>query len=70
MAGQVMYPGSARPHLLVQPTETPPCEGCTAEAHEEKADGGLWEHPYLWLGLIVLGMLVTAAYFVARIGGL
>ncbi|MFD4688371.1 hypothetical protein ACFWO0_37550, partial [Streptomyces sp. NPDC058461] len=33
---------------LVPPTETPPVEGSVAEAHQERADGGVWEHPGLW----------------------
>ncbi|MGW2825708.1 DUF6480 family protein [Streptomyces sp. NPDC001443] len=52
---------------LHRPTETPPVEGSTAEAHPERPDGGIWEHPYLWLGLIVLGALLFAAFFIARI---
>ncbi|MEU9977998.1 DUF6480 family protein [Streptomyces sp. NPDC051014] len=52
---------------LVPPGETPPAEGCTAEAHEERADGGAWEHPGLWLGLILIGVAIVAAYFIARV---
>ncbi|MFF8941716.1 DUF6480 family protein [Streptomyces sp. NPDC014864] len=52
---------------LRRPGETPPGEGCTAEAHQERPDGGIWEHPYFWLGLIVLGSVVVAAYFLLRI---
>ncbi|MEV7321986.1 DUF6480 family protein [Streptomyces sp. NPDC093970] len=52
---------------LVPPGETPPAEGCIAETHEERADGGLWEHPAVWLGLILIGVVVVAAYFIARI---
>jgi hypothetical protein len=51
------------------PTETPPAEGCIAEAHVERADGGMWEHPALWAGLVLLGSLVFGAYFIARIFG-
>ncbi|MFD3437177.1 DUF6480 family protein [Streptomyces sp. NPDC058685] len=51
---------------LVPPEETPPAEGCIAEAHEERPDGGMWEHPYLWLWLIIIGSAIVAAYFVAR----
>jgi hypothetical protein len=51
----------------VPPEETPPVEGSTAEAHEERADGGMWEHPRVWLWLIVLLAVVVAAFFVARI---
>jgi hypothetical protein len=72
MVGQVMCLGAAKPRLLVRPAETSPCEGCRAEAHGERADGGQWEHLYLclWLGLIVLGVLMMAASFVVRIDGL
>ncbi|MGC5401939.1 DUF6480 family protein [Streptomyces sp. DT20] len=52
---------------LVPPGETPPVEGCIAEAHEERPDGGVWEHPKIWLGLIVFGAVLIAAFFVARI---
>ncbi|MFH8886163.1 DUF6480 family protein [Streptomyces californicus] len=55
--------------LLNPPGETPPAEGCTGEAHEERADGGLWEHPGLWTGLIVLGAIVVAGFFLARVFG-
>ncbi|WP_328907649.1 DUF6480 family protein [Streptomyces sp. NBC_00234] len=51
---------------LVPPEETPQCEGSTAEAHEERADGGVWEHPGIWLWLIVAGAVVVAAFFVGR----
>ncbi|MFD9460372.1 DUF6480 family protein [Streptomyces sp. NPDC060027] len=57
-------------HSLVPPGETPPAEGCIAEAHQERPDGGIWEHPYFWLSLIVLGSVVVAGFFVARISGL
>ncbi|KAA0941094.1 MULTISPECIES: DUF6480 family protein [Streptomyces] len=52
---------------LVPPEETPPVEGSTAEPHEERADGGIWEHPRFWLYLIVLGAVIVAAFFIARI---
>ncbi|GAA3290381.1 hypothetical protein [Streptomyces cinereospinus] len=55
---------------LRPPTETPPVEGSTAEAHQERPDGGLWEHPYLWLGLIVFGSMLTAGFFALRVVGL
>ncbi|MCT7352680.1 hypothetical protein N4P33_10915 [Streptomyces sp. 15-116A] len=51
---------------LHRPTETPPVEGSTAEAHEERPDGGVWEHPYVWLGLVVAGIVITAAFFLLR----
>ncbi|WP_405791172.1 DUF6480 family protein [Streptomyces sp. NBC_00029] len=55
---------------LVPPEETPPAEGSTAEAHQERADGGIWEHPAFWLWLIVAGALLVGAFFIARIFGL
>ncbi|MER5257994.1 MULTISPECIES: DUF6480 family protein [unclassified Streptomyces] len=54
----------------VPPTETPPAEGSIAEAHQERPDGGIWEHPTWWLWLIVLGAALIAAFFVARLAGL
>ncbi|MFJ6913498.1 hypothetical protein ACIQUX_06010 [Streptomyces sp. NPDC101133] len=51
---------------LRRPTQTPPVEGSTAEAHEERPDGGVWEHPYLWLGPVVAGSVITAAFFLLR----
>ncbi|MFD7392439.1 DUF6480 family protein [Streptomyces sp. NPDC059852] len=51
---------------LSRPTETPPAEGSTAEAHEERPDGGVWEHPYFWLGLVVAGSLIIAVFFLLR----
>ncbi|MFJ3513429.1 MULTISPECIES: DUF6480 family protein [unclassified Streptomyces] len=55
---------------LVPPEETPPAEGSIAEAHQERADGGIWEHPAFWLWLIVAGALLVGAFFIARIFGL
>ncbi|WP_069741699.1 DUF6480 family protein [Streptomyces sp. EN23] len=55
--------------LVNPPGETPPAEGSIGEAHEERADGGLWEHPAVWTALIVLGALVVAGFFLARIFG-
>ena len=55
---------------LRPPTETPPVEGSTAEAHQERPDGGAWEHPSWWLWLIVGGCALVAAFFVARLWGL
>ncbi|MEE1754571.1 DUF6480 family protein [Streptomyces sp. SP18CS02] len=49
------------------PGETPPAEGSTAEAHEERHDGGVWEHPMLWVAVIGLVVIFVAAYFVARV---
>ncbi|MEU7075222.1 DUF6480 family protein [Streptomyces narbonensis] len=51
------------------PGETPPAEGSTAEAHQERPDGGLWEHPGILLIAIVLGALMVASFFAARIAG-
>ncbi|WP_221349603.1 hypothetical protein [Streptomyces beigongshangae] len=51
----------------VPPEETPQVEGSTAEAHEERADGGVWEHPGVWLWLIILGAVVFAGFFAARV---
>ncbi|MFF5771974.1 DUF6480 family protein [Streptomyces californicus] len=55
--------------LLNTPGETPPAEGSIGEAHEERADGGLWEHPGLWTALIVLGAIMVAGFFLARVFG-
>ncbi|MFE3765456.1 DUF6480 family protein [Streptomyces sp. NPDC059104] len=54
----------------VPPGETPPGEGSTASAHRERADGGLWEHPGVFVFLIVLGALMVAGFFMARIWGM
>ncbi len=54
--------------LLNPPGETPLTEGSIGEAHEERADGGLWEHPGLWTALIVLGAIMVA-FFLARVFG-
>ncbi|MEU6214576.1 DUF6480 family protein [Streptomyces sp. JL4002] len=53
----------------VPPGETPPAEGSTASAHVERADGGVWEHPMAFLALIVVGAVLVAGFFVARIWG-
>ncbi|WP_328787042.1 DUF6480 family protein [Streptomyces avidinii] len=58
---------SARP---VMPEETPSVEGSTAEANQERPDGGIWEHPWFFLGLIVVGAVLVAGFFAARIAGL
>lgn len=52
------------------PGETPPAEGSIGEAHEERPDGGVWEHPAVWIGLIVLGAVLFAGFFAARVFGL
>ncbi|ATZ22360.1 DUF6480 family protein [Streptomyces lavendulae] len=54
----------------VPPGETPPAEGSTASAHRERADGGLWEHPGVFVFLILAGALMVAGFFIARIWGL
>ncbi|MFF8871918.1 DUF6480 family protein [Streptomyces massasporeus] len=54
---------------LRPPEETPPVEGSTAEAHPEQPDGVIWEHPRVWLSLIVIGCLLVAGFFVVRILG-
>ncbi|WP_432075999.1 DUF6480 family protein [Streptomyces wuyuanensis] len=55
---------------LLPPAETPPAEDSMAEAHPERPDGDVWDHPGLWLSLIVIGCLLVAAFFGARILGL
>lgn len=57
-------------HSPVPPSETPPAEGSIAEAHQERPDGGIWEHPRVWLALIVFGAVLVAGFFAARIAGL
>ncbi|MFI9830874.1 DUF6480 family protein [Streptomyces sp. NPDC051913] len=52
---------------LVPPEETPPVEGSTAEAHEERPDGGIWEHPRFWMWLVMIGAVLFAAFFLARV---
>ncbi|MGW8888100.1 DUF6480 family protein [Streptomyces sp. NPDC055749] len=52
---------------LVPPEETPPVEGSTAEAHQERPDGGMFEHPGLWVWLILIGAVIVAAFFIARV---
>ncbi|MEU6737255.1 DUF6480 family protein [Streptomyces physcomitrii] len=52
---------------LVPPEETPPVEGSIAEAHEERPDGGVWEHPGIWLWLVIAGAVIVAAFFIARL---
>ncbi|GLX23189.1 DUF6480 family protein [Streptomyces lavendulae] len=53
----------------VPPEETPEVEGSTASAHQERPDGGPWEHPRAILALIVLGALMVAAFFAVRLIG-
>jgi hypothetical protein len=53
----------------IPPGETPPAEGSISEAHEERPDGGVWEHPFFWAGLVLLIAVLVAAYFIARIFG-
>ncbi|MFE5734711.1 DUF6480 family protein [Streptomyces sp. NPDC056528] len=52
---------------LVPPEETPPVEGSTSSAHPERPDGGVWEHPMIWVSLILLGSLSVALFFALRI---
>ncbi|MFD7962914.1 DUF6480 family protein [Streptomyces zaomyceticus] len=54
---------------LIPPEETPPAEGSTSSAHQERPDGGLWEHPMFWVSLIVLGAVLISLFFVFRIFG-
>ncbi|MFJ3582958.1 DUF6480 family protein [Streptomyces sp. NPDC090127] len=54
---------------LVPPQETPPGEGSTSSAHPERPDGGMWEHPLMWVSLIVVGSVMVALLFAFRIGG-
>ncbi|WP_174250406.1 MULTISPECIES: DUF6480 family protein [Streptomyces] len=56
-------------NLRIPPGETPPAEGSTASAHRERADGGPWEHPGVFLALVVLGAAMVAAFFAARLWG-
>ncbi|MFJ7175703.1 DUF6480 family protein [Streptomyces massasporeus] len=54
---------------LHPPGETPPVEGSTSDAHPPQPDGVIWEHPRVWLSLIVIGCLLVAGFFVVRILG-
>lgn len=54
---------------LNPPGETPPAEGCIGEAHQERADGGMWEHPAVWAAVVLVGAAFFAAFFLARIFG-
>ncbi len=53
-------------HPILPPTETPPAEGWIAEPHQERADGGIWGHPYFWVSLIAVGSVLVAGYYLAR----
>ncbi|AWK12337.1 MULTISPECIES: DUF6480 family protein [Streptomyces] len=48
------------------PQETPPVEASIAEAHQERPDGGIWEHPVVILSLIVACSVFFAALFIGR----
>ncbi|MDW8809858.1 DUF6480 family protein [Streptomyces scabiei] len=50
----------------LSPGETPAVEGSTGQAHRERQDGGIWEHPRLWLFLIAIGAVLVAAFFLVR----
>ncbi|MFD7779042.1 DUF6480 family protein [Streptomyces sp. NPDC059753] len=52
---------------LVPPEETPPAEGSIAETHEERADGGLWDHPLIWVWRMVASAAIFAALFIVRL---
>ncbi|MFD9722350.1 DUF6480 family protein [Streptomyces sp. NPDC059072] len=54
----------------VPPEETPEAEGSTGSAHPERPDGGMWEHPSVFLLLIALGAVMVAAFFIVRILGM
>ncbi|MFC9344067.1 DUF6480 family protein [Streptomyces sp. NPDC057020] len=51
---------------LVPPQETPPAEGSTSSAHQERPDGGIWEHPMFWLSLIAVGAVMGGLFFIFR----
>ncbi|MFE1907966.1 DUF6480 family protein [Streptomyces gardneri] len=51
------------------PEETPPAEGSTSSAHPERPDGGVWEHPMVWVSLIAFGAVLVALLFAFRVGG-
>ncbi|MFC9730051.1 DUF6480 family protein [Streptomyces roseolus] len=63
-------PGGIMTEPLVPPQETPPVEGSTSSAHVERPDGGVWEHPALWVSLIVFGAVLVALFFALRVLGL
>ncbi|MFJ6251653.1 MULTISPECIES: hypothetical protein [unclassified Streptomyces] len=54
---------------FVPPEETPLVEGSTSSAHPERTDGGVWEHPIIWVSLVVFGALLDASFFLFRIFG-
>ncbi len=41
-------------------------EASIAEAHQERPDGGIWEHPVIILSLIVACSVFFAALFIGR----
>ncbi|MFJ5712594.1 MULTISPECIES: hypothetical protein [unclassified Streptomyces] len=55
---------------FVPPEETPPAEGSTSSAHLERADGGIWEHPMIWVSLLLFGALLGGLFFLFRFFGL
>ncbi|GGY51897.1 DUF6480 family protein [Streptomyces omiyaensis] len=54
---------------FVPPEETPPAEGSTSSAHPDGADGGIWEHPMIWVSLIVAGAVLGSLFFLFRFLG-
>ncbi|MFB7936550.1 DUF6480 family protein [Streptomyces sp. NPDC004779] len=62
-------PVSAPVPAPVPPGETPPAEGSTSSAHQERPDGGIWEHPMVWVSLIAFGSVLVALLFAFRVGG-
>ncbi|MFE6226008.1 MULTISPECIES: DUF6480 family protein [unclassified Streptomyces] len=55
---------------FVPPEETPPAEGSISSAHPERADGGPWEHPTIWVSVILLGAVLGGLFFLFRVFGL
>jgi len=55
---------------LEPPQETPPVEGSTSSAHVERPDGGIWEHPMVWVSFILIGAVLVALFFALRVLGM
>ncbi|MFG3345782.1 DUF6480 family protein [Streptomyces sp. NPDC048018] len=64
------HTGGVMADRRVPPQETPPVEGSTSSAHPERPDGGIWDHPMMWVSLIVAGAVIVALFFAFRIAGL